>query len=136
MGGVQIEPAPREPGMTFYESVGGEETFRRLVAAFYAGVADDPELRALYPDEELGPAEERLRLFLIQFWGGPPDYHRKRGLPRLRARHAAFRIGPKERDAWLRHMRAAVDTLDLEPGYEQTLWAYLHQTAYFLTNEE
>ena len=131
---MQIEPAPPTPGMTFYEAVGGEDVFRRLVAAFYRGVAADPVLRPLYPDEDLGPAEERLRMFLVQYWGGPNTYSERRGHPRLRARHVPFRIGPAERDAWLRNMKAAVESLGLPADYERTLWAYLHQTAYVLTN--
>jgi hemoglobin len=79
--------------VTFYEAVGGEETFRRLVHRFYEGVAADPLLRPLYPEEDLGPAEERLRLFLIQYWGGPRTYGERRGHPRLRMRHVPFRIG-------------------------------------------
>lgn len=132
---MQIEPAPREPGMTFFESVGGEEVFRRLVASFYAGVADDPVLRPLYPEEDLAPAAERLRMFLVQYWGGPTTYSQRRGHPRLRARHAGFHIGPEQRDAWLRHMRAAVDSLDLPAEYERPLWAYLRQAAHALTNQ-
>jgi hemoglobin len=121
--------------MTFYESVGGEDVFRRLVAAFYRGVATDPVLRPLYPEEDLGPAEERLRMFLVQYWGGPTTYGEKRGHPRLRARHAGFHIGPRQRDAWLRHMREAVDSLDLPEEYAKPLWGYLHQAAYAMTNQ-
>ena len=84
---------------SFYDAVGGEETFTRLVTAFYAGVADDPLLRPLYPDADLGPARERLTMFLVQYWGGPRDYSEQRGHPRLRMRHAPFPIGPDERDA-------------------------------------
>ncbi len=97
---------------SFYEAVGGEETFRRLVHVFYQGVAADPELRPVYPSKNLGPAEEHLRLFLMQYWGGPRSYDELRGHPRLRMRHAHFSIGEAERDAWLRHMRAAMDELD------------------------
>lgn len=57
---------------TFYEQVGGEETFRRLVRRFYQGVAEDPLLRPMYPEEDLGPAEERFALFLMQYWGVRP----------------------------------------------------------------
>ena len=99
--------------VTFYEAVGGEETFRRLVRRFYQGVADDPLLRPLYPEEDLGPAEERLRLFLMQYWGGPRTYSMRRGHPRLRMRHAPYAVTLDMRDRWLRHMMAAMDTLDL-----------------------
>ena len=105
---------------TFYDEIGGEETITRIVAAFYRGVAEDPYLRAIYPEEDLGPAEERFRLFLIQYWGGPTTYSERRGHPRLRARHAPFHIGSAQRDAWLRHMRAAVDSLELPEPYERT----------------
>jgi hemoglobin len=121
-------------GPTFYEAVGGEETFRRLVDEFYRGVADDPVLRPLYPEEDLGPANERLRMFLIQYWGGPTTYSDQRGHPRLRMRHAPFRVGPTERDAWLVHMREAVTSLKLEPEYEATLWDYLERAAWSMVN--
>jgi hemoglobin len=118
----------------FYEAVGGEPTFRKLVAAFYQGVATDPLLRPMYPEEDLGPAEERLRLFLIQYWGGPGTYSEQRGHPRLRMRHAPFQVGPAARDAWLRHMRAAVDTLNLDPEYDNVLWDYLQRAAMHMVN--
>jgi hemoglobin len=120
--------------MTFYEAVGGEPTFRKLVDEFYAGVATDPVLRPLYPEEDLGPANERFRLFLIQYWGGPTTYSDNRGHPRLRMRHAPFRVGPAERDAWLRHMRRAVDSLALPVDQEQQLWEYLERAAHFMVN--
>ena len=119
---------------SFYAAVGGEETFRRLVDAFYAGVAGDPVLRAIYPEDDLGPAAERLRLFLVQYWGGPATYSRLRGHPRLRMRHAPFAINAAARDAWLRHMRAALDSLDLEPEHDATLWHYLQTAADSLRN--
>ena len=118
----------------FYEAVGGEPTFRKLVDGFYAGVATDPVLRPLYPEADLGPAAERLRMFLIQYWGGPTTYSQHRGHPRLRMRHAPFTIGPRERDAWLHHMRAAVESLGLDPGHEATLWTYLERAAFFMVN--
>jgi len=119
---------------SFYEAVGGEETFRRLVHVFYQGVAADPELRPVYPSKDLGPAEEHLRLFLMQYWGGPRTYDERRGHPRLRMRHAHFSIGEAERDAWLRHMRAAMDELELDPEQDAQLWDYLVMAAHSLVN--
>ncbi|MGC4853838.1 globin [Micromonospora sp. DT4] len=123
-----------DASMTLFEAVGGEPTFRRLVDEFYVGVANDPLLRPMYPEEDLGPAADRLTLFLMQYWGGPNTYSAQRGHPRLRMRHAPFRIGVAERDAWLRHMRAAVDRLDLEPQLAVALWDYLERAAYFMVN--
>src|SRR4249920_1215036 len=120
--------------LSLYAAVGGEETFRRLVSSFYRGVAVDPELRAVYPSRDLGPAEEHLRLFLIQYWGGPGTYNERRGHPRLRMRHAHFAIGEAERDAWLRHMRAALDELALDDALDSQLWDYLVMAAHSLVN--
>src|SRR3954451_17650356 len=112
------------PLPTFYDAVGGEETFRRLVDRFYEGVASDPPLRAIYPEEDLGPAAERLTLFLMQYWGGPRTYSETRGHPRLRMRHHPFAVTPIQRDRWLTHMRVAVEELELDEPYATMLWDY------------
>ena len=127
-GKIASPPRPK------VKAIGGEPTFRKLVDDFYAGVADDPILRPLYPEADLSSAAERLRLFLIQYWGGPRTYSERRGHPRLRMRHAPFAIGPAERDAWLRHMRDAVDSLQLPPEQEQPLWNYLEMAAHSMQN--
>jgi hemoglobin len=119
---------------TFYDAVGGEETFRRLVRSFYTKVAADPVLRPVYPSKDLGFAEKNLRLFLIQYWGGPRTYDERRGHPRLRMRHARFAIGEAERDAWLAHMRAALDELGLDEAHDSQLWEYLVMAAHSLVN--
>jgi hemoglobin len=116
---------PPQERITFYEAVGGEETFRRLTARFYQGVAADPLLRPLYPDADLADAEERLRMFLVQYWGGPGTYSQRRGHPALRMRHARFAIGQAERDAWLRHMTEAIESLELEAPLERMLVDYV-----------
>ena len=122
------------PQHTFYDAIGGEPTFRRIVARFYAEVAADAVLMALYPEEDLAPAQERLTLFLMQYWGGPTTYSDERGHPRLRMRHAPFRIGPRERDAWLRAMRAALDATDIAEPHRRRLWDYFESTAAHMMN--
>jgi len=119
---------------SFYDDIGGHDTFVRLVDAFYAGVAADEVLRPMYPEEDLGPAKERLTLFLEQYWGGPTTYSDTRGHPRLRLRHAPFPVNPDARDRWLAHMRAAVDGLALSPLHESTLWDYLQRAAHAMVN--
>ncbi len=94
-----------------YDRVGGEPFFVDLVNHFYLGVAGDPLLRPLYPDD-LEESSRHLALFLMQYWGGPGTYGEERGHPRLRMRHAPFVIGPAEREAWLRHMLAALTELE------------------------
>jgi hemoglobin len=118
----------------FYDEVGGHATFERLVARFYAAVRTDPVLAPLYPQDDWEGAETRLRRFLEQYWGGPTTYSDERGHPRLRMRHAPFAIGPAERNAWLTHMRAAVDSLQLPPEQDATLWGYLAMAARSMQN--
>jgi hemoglobin len=133
---VTQEQIPRGEPEPFYQRVGGEPTFRKLVHRFYQGVATDPLLRPLYPEEDLGPAEERLTLFLIQYWGGPTTYSDRRGHPRLRMRHAPFHVDALARDRWLHHMGEAVHELGLAPADETELWQYLTRAAQFMVNAE
>jgi hemoglobin len=119
---------------SFYEQIGGHDTFVRLVDRFYEGVAGDPVLRGLYPEEDLGPAAQRLRMFLEQYWGGPTTYSDERGHPRLRMRHAPFRVDAAARDRWLTHMRTAVTSLNLAPMHEAILWDYLERAAWSMVN--
>ena len=117
-----------------YTQMGGAETFDRLVAAFYAGVATDEMLRPMYPEADLDPAARRLRMFLEQYWGGPRTYSDERGHPRLRLRHAPYAVTPEARDRWLHHMRAAVDSLQLSPEQHDQLWSYLVMAADSMVN--
>jgi len=118
-----------------YEAAGGEDTFRELVARFYERVAHDPVLRPLYPDEDLANATKHLTLFLIQYWGGPSTYNDQRGHPRLRMRHQPFAIGQAERDAWLGHMTAAVESLDLNPAVRKAMLDYFEAASTAMINQ-
>jgi hemoglobin len=119
---------------TLYELVGGDEPFARLVEAFYRGVETDELLRPMYP-AELEGAKERLFLFLTQRFGGPRRYEALRGHPRLRMRHLPFAINRAARDAWLKHMRAAMETVGFEEPVRALLDEYFTQTADFMRNQ-
>ena len=123
-------PAP------LYDRVGGHETFLRLVRAFYAGVAGDPPLRELYPEDDLEPATQRLAMFLEQYWGGPHTYSEQRGHPRLYLRHVPFRVTPTQRDRWLHHMNHALDSLGLPAPERDEFADYLNRAAHFMVNAE
>lgn len=123
--------------VSFYDAVGGAETFNAIVSRFYAQVPEDEVLRELYPLDDLAGAEQRLRMFLEQYWGGPRTYSDQRGHPRLRMRHAPFRITEIERDAWLRCMRTAVASIDahtLDAEHRGELLDYLEMAAQSLVN--
>jgi len=119
----------------FWQQVGGRPTFEKLVRAFYDGIRTDEVLMPMYPEQpELEPAIQRLTGFLEQYWGGPGTYSQERGHPRLRMRHAPFKVNPDARDRWLGHMRAALDTLELSPLDDATLWDYLDRAAHAMVN--
>lgn len=139
---ASAQPGPRhnrpvtaeQMDTSFYDEIGGMETMRTIVGTFYAGVAEDEVLRALYPEDDLGPAEERFRLFLSQYWGGPSTYSERRGHPRLRMRHAPFAVTPDARDRWLTHFRAGLDAADLTPEQDARFWEYITHAANFMVN--
>jgi hemoglobin len=106
-----------------------------LVRAFYDGIRTDEVLLPMYPEQpDLEGAIQRLTGFLEQYWGGPTTYSEERGHPRLRMRHMPFKVNPDARDRWLKHMRAAVDSLELSPLHDATLWAYLDRAAQAMVN--
>lgn len=119
---------------TFYGQVGGHETFKKMIHVFYQGIAADPVLRAMYAEEDLGPAEHRMLMFIEQYWGGPRTYLEERGHPRLRMRHIPFAVTPEARDRWLAAMRKGVDAVELSPLHEATLWDYMERAAASLVN--
>jgi hemoglobin len=122
---------------TLYDEVGGMPFFEGLVDRFYAGVAADPMLLRLYPDQQdLGPARRRLTLFLAQYWGGPTTYSAERGHPRLRQRHFPFAIGPQERDHWLAAMRDAVAAMAPPPDVAARLDDYFVSAAEAMRNRD
>jgi hemoglobin len=121
---------------TLYERAGGMPFFEALVGRFYAGVAADPVLRAIYPDEDLTPAAHRLTLFRAQYWGGPRTYDDERGHPRLRMRHAPFAIDPVARDRWLVHMRAAITELAPPADVAADLERYIEMAAEAMRNRD
>jgi hemoglobin len=123
-----------EAEQSFYDAVGGHDTFVHIVDVFYAGVAEDALLRPMYPEQDLTGAKHRLVMFLEQFWGGPTTYSEERGHPRLRMRHQPFHINPDARDHWISHMREAVAQSGLAPIHSATLMDYLERSAHSLIN--
>lgn len=123
---------------TYYEAMGGHAFFDDLVSQFYLGVAQDTQLRAMYPEEDLAPAQGRLLLFLEQYWGGPSTYSDTRGHPRLRMRHMPFAVTPAMREHWLAHMLGALDEVgprhDLHPQLDAVLRDYLTRAAWSMVN--
>lgn len=123
---------------TPFTRFGGHAFFDLLVGRFYEAVAVDSDLRPMYPEADLGPAQERLRMFLEQYWGGPTTYSDQRGHPRLRMRHAPYPVDTRAHDAWLRNMRSALDvaaeTFAMSTSDEAEVWDYLQRAAFAMVN--
>ncbi len=120
---------------SIYQAVGGAPTFERIVENFYIGIAGDALLRPMYP-EDLTESKKYMTLLLIQFFGGPKTYSEERGHPRLRMRHLPFSIGQAERDAWMKHMQAAVEAEHFAPAMTAALLDYFENTATFMMNRK
>ena len=137
MGDIVDRVSDQGLDASVYDAVGGLPFFVDLVDGFYAGVSADPLLRPMYPDD-LTDSRRHLAGFLAQYWGGPSAYSGERGHPRLRMRHAPFAIGAPERDAWLRHMLASLDSVTRSRGTHPEavarIRAYLTDVADFLVN--
>ncbi len=118
---------------TIYELAGGEATFTRLAENFYNAVAQDEVLRPMYPGD-WDESKRTLRLFLMQYFGGPGDYSLERGHPRLRMRHIPFSIGQAERDAWMKHMTAALEAENFAPELHAVFIEYFERVATFMMN--
>lgn len=122
--------------VTVFQEVGGEQFFLELVDRFYEGVEKDPLLRPLYPENDMAGARLRLRLFLIQYFGGPDTYSRERGHPRLRARHLPYSIGGPERDAWMNHMLHALRSVEAPENAKVIMLDYFDRVATFMINRQ
>ncbi|MFT4148208.1 MAG: globin [Micrococcaceae bacterium] len=118
----------------FYQEIGGKTTIERIVHHFYTHVKQDPILSPLYPNDDWKGAEKRLSMFFEQFWGGPSTYSEERGHPRLRMRHMPFKINPAARDAWLKHMNAAIKAEQLPALYEEQFLDYVDRAAHAMVN--
>ena len=124
---------------TPYELLGGEAVVRRLVEHFYDTMGrSEPALARLHVCDEHGQvsreSRDRFAQFLIGWLGGPDDYVRTHGHPRLRMRHARVAVDPAMRDAWLRAMTAALDEVGASGRVRGFLQQRLAEVADFLRN--
>lgn len=123
-----------DPDQTPYELIGGAETVRNLVNAFYARVAQDPDLSPIFPDD-FTEVKEKQYMFLTQFLGGPHLYSQVHGHPMLRKRHLPFPITPRRAKAWLACMSGAMDDIRLQGPVRDFIFARLSQVARHMVNQ-
>ncbi|MFC4403257.1 globin [Gracilibacillus xinjiangensis] len=118
---------------SIYEAIGGDETIDRLVEAFYARVANHPDLIPIFPDDFTEVARKQKQ-FLTQFFGGPPLYIQEHGHPMMRKRHLRFPITPTRRDAWLKCMEGALEEVQIEEPVRSAMFERLTLTANHMMN--
>lgn len=118
---------------TLYDQI-GEDNILKLVDDFYEEVEKDELIRKLYP-EDLLPAKNRLKLFLIQSLGGRQTYTDERGHPMLRRRHFQWKIGEKEATHWLKHMHKALEKATFSEELKDAYWNYVYKAALHMINQ-
>ncbi|CAM4381621.1 globin [Paenibacillus phoenicis] len=120
-------------GLSLYDNLGGEETIRRLVEAFYPRVQRDPLLGPLFP-EDITPVMEKQFMFLSQFFGGPSLYSDAFGHPMMRARHLPFPVTTERAEAWLACMKAALEEIGVEEPLRGIVLERLSGPAFHFVN--
>src|ERR1700730_3958030 len=123
-------------GFDLYHAIGGTATCRKLSAAFYARVARDSVLRPLFPGKTLNCAIEEFAAFLAQFLGGPSEDAQRRWWLSLRESHLRFKIGQKERVAWISNMLKALDDIPVEERVRSALREFFDQASVYLVNQQ
>jgi len=119
--------------LSYYERI-GNETLQNLISFFYDEIRQDEVLLPMYKGD-LEAAERRLFMFIVQYLGGPQTYSERRGHPRLRMRHAEFKVDNLAAEHWLACMKKAMDKVEMENDCRRFLWSYFEQTAHFLENQ-
>ncbi len=122
-------------GLDLYEAIGGTATCHRLSSAFYAHVARDPVLRRFFPGKTLKCAIEAFAAFLAQFLSGPPEEAQPRWWLSLRESHLRFKIGQRERDAWMKNMIEALDDARIEQPARSALRRFFERSSLYLVNQ-
>ena len=116
-----------------YQTVGGREVCLQLSEAFYARVQQDPVLRPLFPGKSMRCAIHAFAAFLAQFLGPAEDAQGRWWLS-LRESHRRFKIGPRERQAWMRNMVEALEDVPVEEPVRQALRRLFERSSAYLVN--
>jgi len=118
---------------SLYDRIGGDATLRQLLDVFYDQVFRHELIGRLFKtDREV--IQEKQRLFLTQFLGGPALYSEVYGHPRMRARHLPHPITAADAEAWLSCMAFAINTLSIPEALKDELFSRFPQTALFMVN--
>ncbi|HEX4810114.1 MAG TPA: ankyrin repeat domain-containing protein [Bryobacteraceae bacterium] len=115
-----------------YQVVGGRGVCRQLSEAFYARVKRDPVLRPLFPGKSMRCAVEAFAAFLAQFLGGPAEDAQARWW--LSLRESRFKIGSRERQAWMSNMIEALEDVPIEEPIRLALRDLFERSSAYIVN--
>jgi hemoglobin len=117
-----------------YQAVGGRTGCLRLAQEFYSRVYRDPALRPLFPGKSMRCAVEAFAAFLAQFLGGPADDAQQRWWLSLRESHARFNIGPPQRQAWMRNMIEALESVPIDAPVRVALRDFFARSSAYIAD--
>jgi len=120
--------------LSLYKTLGGKTGCHQLSEAFYTRVARDPILRPLFPGKTLTCAIHEFAAFLAQFLGGPSEDSQRRWWLSLQESHRRFKIGEKERTAWLANMAEAFNDVQLPPRIATDLLRFFEHSSAYVVN--
>ena len=120
---------------TLYEKI-GKEGLNQLLNNFYDQVFQDPTISKLFANSERAEIQHKQLLFLSQFLGGPLDYNKQYGPPKMRFRHIPHKITPKAKDAWLLCMEKAILAQDWDDRLKEVVYQIFPPIAAHMVNSE
>ena len=124
--------------MTYFAKIGGAPAIDKIVEEFFARMETLPEARGVREmhSDDLAKTKSVMKRYFSELLGGPMQFSETRGHPALKGRHAGFDIGPKERDAWMRCMREALETAVPDPALRNHIEERFYQLADWVRNDE
>ena len=124
--------------MTYFAQIGGAPAIDKIVEEFFRRMEALPEasaIRAIYA-EDLAKTKSVMKRYFSELLGGPMEFPEERGHPALRMRHAAIPIGPKERDAWMKCMGEAFESVVADKKLCQLIEQRISKLADWVRNVE
>lgn len=133
-----VTPSVSTPNPAFLNDI-GEQAMRDLLDRFYV-LLHESAIKDIFPEskEAMKIAGQYSADFFIQICAGPAYFNKSRGMPKMRQRHAPFRITPQARLHWLVTFEEALQPIIQEKLSSQeniqSFWNYLNIFSQWMIN--
>ncbi|SFV71242.1 Hemoglobin-like protein HbO [hydrothermal vent metagenome] len=133
-----VTPAVNTPNPAFLKDI-GEQGMRDLLDRFYM-LLHQSAIKNIFPEskEDMKIAGQYSADFFIQICAGPAYFNKSRGMPKMRQRHAPFKITPHARLHWLVHFEEALAPIIKEKLSTQeniqSFWNYINIFSQWMIN--